>query len=68
MLFMSDIAWAVLKMVYIGLMVSLQDAQKILDTLWPMGGKFSKRILTYFCYTKYNEVYRCHSNIQKRVS
>ena len=61
MLFISDIAWTVLKMVNIQLMISLQTHTK------EYGEKCLKYILTYLDCIKYNEIKIDHSHIQKHV-
>ena len=68
MLFISEITKSVLKMVYIGLMTHLQRHPKFFDKLRHMAETFLKRILTYFYFTKYNEISLRHSDVQKHVS
>ena len=66
MLFISDIAWSVMKMVFKGLIVRLQ---RHLKDITAYGGEgFLKRILTYLSWTKCNEINMCHSDVQKHVS
>ena len=69
MLFISDIAWTVLKMVYIRLMVCLQRHTKVFRYITAYGGgKSLKRILTHLNCTKYNEINIRYSDVQKHVS
>ena len=68
MLFLSDIAWTVQKMVCIGLNVRLQRHKSFLIHYGLWGGEFLKCILTHLCFTKYNEINVCHSYIQKHAS
>ena len=42
--------------------------QMFSDTLRPMRGKILKRILTWLCCTKHNEINICHSDVQDHVS
>ena len=60
MLFISDIAWTALKMIYIRLMVCLQRHAKFSKTLRPMWRKCLKRILRYLGCTKDNEINISH--------
>ena len=68
MLFRSNTACTILKMVYIQLMVWLQRHTKFFDTLQPIGGKCLKHIFAYLDRTKYNEINLSHSHIQRHVS
>ena len=42
--------------------------QMFSDTLRPMRGKILKRILTWLCCTKHNEINICHSDVHRHVS
>ena len=68
MLFISDIALTVLKMVCMQQTVCLQRHTKFSDTLQPMERKCLKNILTYEDCTKYDEIDIYHLHIQKQVS
>ena len=68
MLFISDIEWAILKMVHMAAKyLSAVTLKSFPDTLRQMGRKYLKCILKYLCYHKYNEINMCNSNIQKHV-
>ena len=68
MLFISDIPWTVLKMIYIRLMVCLQRHTKVFRYITAYGGKCLKSILTYLDCTKYNEIDICHFDVQNNTS
>ena len=67
MLFVSDIAWTVLKIVYIGLIVCLQRHTKVLRYITAFL-KNLKRILTHLYCIECNETNIRHSNVQKNIS
>ena len=64
-IFISVIAWTIIKMVSIRLLIRLQKYTKVFDTLRTMGGKCLKSILIYLYCTKYNEIIVCDYAIQK---
>ena len=51
-----------------GINGSSTEAHKIFRDSTAYGGKFLKRILTYFYCTKNNEIDICHWDIQNHVS
>ena len=65
MLFISDIAWTVLKMVNIRLMVCLQRHTKVFRYITVYLKKNSKRILTCLYCNKWNKINIWHSGTQK---
>ena len=68
MLFICDIEWTVLKMVYIRLMFVYRHTQKFSDTFRPIRKNCLKRVLTCLDCTKYNEIKIGQSHVQKYVS
>ena len=65
---MSDIEWAVLKMICMEQRVHLQrHTHKFSNTFRPMVGDFLKLFVTYLYCTKYKEVKVFHSVVQKHV-
>ena len=67
MLFISNVAWTILKMVCIRIIVHVerQIRHPIHFGLWE---KFLKRILTYLYCTNQNKINIYHSDVQKHVS
>ena len=48
--------------------VLLQRHSKVFQYITTCFRKFLKRIITYLCFSKFNEISISHSNIQKHVS
>ena len=68
MLLISDIAWTIMKIVYVGFTFVYKDTLKFSDTFRNMGRKYLKRILTYLYCNKWNKINIYHSDTQKHVS
>ena len=69
MLFISDIAWTVQKMVDMRVMIRLQRHAKVFQYIMAYDGeKCLKLILTHLDCTKCNEINIGHSDLQKHVS
>ena len=68
MLFISDIAWTVLKMVCMRQTVYLQRHTKIFRYIKAYEGKYLKHKLICLCWNKCNIIDICHSDTQKHVS
>ena len=66
MLFISNMAWIVLKMVYMVLTVQLQRHIKVFRYITSYGeGEYLKHILMCFYCNKCNKIDICHSDTQK---